>query len=381
MSEKDITPAAKTTRTRKAATATKPTATKSRKKATVEETFEQTEKKLPTLQSSKGQAMELTVANIHNFGMEAGQSISVLNDQILHRVKVADSGEFGESVNNILALTRSVDIEALGTPSKGIVGRFLGMFRDAKRQVTDQLNTSYDQIQEIVKTLDGGVTRMEDESRWLSSVYNANIEHLNELKTALACIEEVKEPQEDILNAMRMDDSVEVEKFEEQKLLVEALDKQADKVRRLITLGQLMAPQIMSMRKVNINTHEKYQTLITTTIPAWKTQMSLGLISDAQRRDNELSAKIDDQTNLLLSNNADTVAKNMVDSAKANQRGVVDLDTLRKVQNTILKGINDTLAIDQSGALEREKAKVEMEKMNGDLKNALLEIADKSHKK
>lgn len=380
MSEKDITPATKTTRTRKAAPKT--TATKSKAKVSAEaEVFEQTQKQLPALTSPKGQTLELTVSNIHNFGMEAGQSISVLNDQILNRVKVADSGEFGESVNNILALTRSVDIESLGNKNHGIVGKFLGLFRDAKRQVTDQLNTSYDQIQEIVTTLDGGVTRMTDEARWLEKVYTANIDHLNELKSALVSIEEVKAPQEELLNEMRMNDGVEVEVFEEQKLIVEALDKQADKVRRLITLSQLMAPQIMSMRKVNTNTHEKYQTLITTTIPAWKTQMSLGLISDAQRKDNELSAKIDDQTNLLLSKNADTVAKNMVDSAKANQRGVVDLDTLRKVQNTMIKGINDTILVEQSGAEERRKAKEEMEKMNKDLKDSLLEIANKTHKK
>lgn len=378
MSEKDITPATKT-RTRKPAAKK---ATKVKEKEVVQnDAFEQTEKQLPALTSAKGETVALTVSNIHTFGMDAGASISVLNDQILNRVKVADSGEFGESVNNILALTRSVDIESLGTPQKGVWGKVMSLFRDAKRQVTDQLNTSYDQIQEIVKTLDGGVARMEDEGRWLERVYTANIDHLKELKTALVCIEDVKAPQEEILNTMRLDDSIEVEKFEEQKLIVEALDKQADKVRRLITLSQLMAPQIMSMRKVNTNTHEKYQTLITTTIPAWKTQMSLGLISDAQRKDNELGAKIDDQTNLLLSTNADTVAKNMVDSAKANQRGVVDLDTLRKVQNTMLKGINDTITVEQSGAAEREKAKLEMEKMNQDLKNSLLEIADKTHKK
>lgn len=380
MSEKDITPATKTVRK----TATRKTTTKAKAKDKVvaqNDVFEQTEKQLPALVTPKGEKMELTISNIHQFGMDAGASISTLNDQILNRVKVADSGEFGESVNNILALTRSVDIESLGTPRKGIVGKFLGLFRDAKRQVTDQLNTSYDQIQEIVKTLDGGVTRMEDESRWLERVYNANIENLHELKASLASIEDVKGPQEELLNQMRLNDEIEVEKFEEQKLIVEALDKQADKVRRLITLSQLMAPQIMSMRKVNTNTHEKYQTLITTTIPAWKTQMSLGLISDAQRKDNELSDKIDNQTNLLLSTNADTVAKNMVDSAKANQRGVVDLDTLRKVQNTMLKGITDTIAVEQSGAAEREKAKLEMEAMDRDLKNALLEIAEKTHKK
>lgn len=378
MTEKDITPETKkATRTRKTTTKTKA----KEKDVAVNEAFQESTKQLPSIRTSSGESLALTVSNINNLGMDAGTGISVLNDQILNRVKVADSGEFGQSVNSILELTRSVNIEKLGTQQTGVIAKLFGLVRNAKRQVTDQLNTSYDQIQEIVKTLDGGVTRMEDESRWLEKVYGANIDYLKELKTALINIEDVVEPQEEVLNDMRGDTNVAVEAFEEQKLIVEALGKQADKVRRLITLSQLMAPQIMSMRKVNTNTHEKYQTLITTTIPAWKTQMSLGLISEAQKKDNDLSDKIDNQTNLLLSQNADTVSKNMVDSAKANQRGVVDLDTLRKVQNTMLKGINDTIAIEQNGAAERAKAKLEMEAMDRDLKNALLEIADKTNKK
>ena len=379
MSEKDITPAAKKTRTRKPAAA-KPTKEKA-EKVIDSETFEQSEKQLPSIRKGNGESLALTVSNINNLGMDAGSGISVLNDEILNRVKVADSGEFGQSVNSILELTRSVNIEKLGTPSNGLISRMFGLVNRAKRQVTDQLNTSYDQIQEIVKTLDGGVSRMEDESRWLEKVYGANIDYLKELKSALINIDEVVAPQEEILNEMRGNPDTTVEAFEEQKLIVDALGKQADKVRRLISLSQLMAPQIMSMRKVNSNTHEKYQTLITTTIPAWKTQMSLGLISEAQKKDNELSGKIDDQTNLLLSQNAETVSKNMVGSAKSNQRAVVDLDTLRIVQNIMLKGINDTIAIEQNGAAERAKAKLEMEKMDQDLKNALLEIANKTNKK
>jgi uncharacterized protein YaaN involved in tellurite resistance len=378
MSEKDITPAAKkTTRTRKATTKTKA----KEKDVAMNETFEQSEKQLPSIRTGRGEALALTVSNINNLGMDAGSGISVLNDQILNRVKVADSGEFGQSVNSILALTRSVNIEKLGTPPTGVLSKLFGFVRSAKRQVTDQLNTSYDQIQEIVKTLDGGVARMQDEERWLVQVYDANIVYLKELKTTLINIDEVLEPQEEILNNMRGSTEITVETFEEQKLIVDALSKQADKVRRLIQLCQLMAPQIMSMRKVNSNTHEKFQTLITTTIPAWKSQMSLGLISDAQKKDNELSDNIDNHTNLLLSQNAETVSKNMVDSAKSNQRSVIDLDTLRIVQNTMLKGINDTIAIEQSGAAERAKAKLEMEKMDQELKHALLEISNKTNKK
>jgi uncharacterized protein YaaN involved in tellurite resistance len=105
--------------------------------------------------------------------------------------------------------------------------------------------------------------------------------------------------------------------------------------------------------------------------------MSLSLISLQQKKDNELSNMIDNETNRLLKDNAKTVSQNMKDAAAANQRGVVDLTTLQSIQTDMLNGINETMRIEQAGRDERKKAALIMAKMDGDLKNALREIAQK----
>jgi uncharacterized protein YaaN involved in tellurite resistance len=176
---------------------------------------------------------------------------------------------------------------------------------------------------------------------------------------------------------MLADPNTPINVLDEQRIITDALDKQADKLRRLVQLSKLTAPQIASMRKVNVNTTEKFESLNSVVIPAWKNNMSLSLISLQQKKDNELSNQIDNETNRLLKDNAKTVAQNMRDAAAANQRGVVDLATLQSIQNDMLAGINDTIRIERQGREERKQAAIQMQKMDTDLKNALRDIAQK----
>jgi len=105
--------------------------------------------------------------------------------------------------------------------------------------------------------------------------------------------------------------------------------------------------------------------------------MSLSLISLQQKKDNELSNMIDNETNRLLKDNAKTVSQNMKDAAAANQRGVVDLSTLQSIQTDMLNGINETIRIERAGREERKQAAIQMSKMDQDLKIALRDIANK----
>ena len=133
------------------------------------------------------------------------------------------------------------------------------------------------------------------------------------------------------------------------------------------------------MRKVNSNTIEKFTSLHQTIIPLWKQNMSYYLISLQQGKDNELSNAMDDETNRLLTANSKNVADNMKAAARANQRGVIDIKTLQQVQTNMLNGINETMAIEEQGRLERNNAKIEMERMNDELKAQLRQVADRSN--
>lgn len=356
----------------------KPAATKQREPETFDqEEITQSEKNLPVLRDSKGTTMELTIANIHTLGSDAGQNIGKLSEEILSKVKVADTGELGEGISNILTLTRKVDITKLGEQRSGLLSRVWNIFGDTKQKVLDQFETSKDQIEKITGTLTTGITRMRGEAVWLNNAYTANIEYLHELEDILDSVEAVKEVEDVKMAALLADPETPMNILDEQRMLTDALDKQADKLRRLVQLSKLTAPQIASMRKVNMNTVEKFESLNTVVIPAWKNNMSLSLISLQQKKDNELSNMIDNETNRLLKDNAKNVAQNMKDAAAANQRGVVDLATLQSIQTDMLNGINETMRIEQAGRLERKQAAISMAKMDNDLKIALRDIANK----
>lgn len=334
-------------------------------------------KNIPVLRDAKGTQMELTVSNIHSLGSDAGQNIGKLSEEILSKVTVANSGELGEGISNILNLTRKVDVTRIGTPQTGLMSRVWNIFGDTKQKVLDQFETSKDQIESITTTLSTGIDRMRGESIWLENAYNANIEYLHELEDILNIVEKVKENEDKKLSVLMGNPDTKMNLLDEQRIITDALDKQSDKLSRLVHLAKLTAPQIASMRKVNVNTVEKFESLNTIVIPAWKNNMSLSLISLQQQKDNQLSNMIDNETNRLLKDNAKTVSNNMKDAALATQRGVVDLSTLQSIQNDMLDGIKETIRIEEAGRQERKQAAIQMQKMDNDLKNALRDIAQK----
>lgn len=381
MSEKEINPKAKAA-----------TTTKTRAKKTAEKkgqtfdagSFEQDAKNLPStavLKDSKGGTLALTIENINTLGTDVGTGIGKLSDDILRQVNVAnDNSEFGKSVSTILTLTRKVDINSLNGEQTGLIAKFKNLFSDVKHRVSDQLTNSHEQIQEVMKTLETGVARMRGEADWLKDTYDANVVYLKELEGVVENIQEVREVEDAKLKDLLENPETEMHVLDQQKMICEALSKQEDKVNRLINLCQLNAPQIMAMRGVNINTIDKFESLKTIVIPAWKSKIAQGLITDRQRRDNELGEMMDDETNRLFLESAKQTSTNMVTAAKSAQRGVVDIKTLREVQKTTIQGIKDTIAVQKAGEAEREAAKREMTQMRIELRDTLRNISEEARK-
>ena len=120
---------------------------------------------------------------------------------------------------------------------------------------------------------------------------------------------------------------------------------------------------------------DKIDTTISTTIPVWKSQMVIALGLSNQRKVLDLQNKADDVTNKLLARNAAALHKGAVDAEKANQRSVVEIDTLEKINAELIATLKETVQIQKEGEANREAAQVKMRQIESDLKNALLENA------
>lgn len=378
MSEKEINPKKASTAAKSAKRTTK-TASKGNT-IDASDIFNQTTKSLPVLKDVKGNTMSLTVQNINTVGTTAGAAVGRLADEIMSKVNVTDDNtEFGKSITTILTLTRAVDIDSL-QEDKSIVGRIKKFFVNAQQKVGDQYKNSKEQIDEIMKTLQTGINRQHGECEWLDKAYNENKEYLFELRDTLVGLEEVTKTQDALLLEMQADKNVDSFAIQEQKMICEALSKQEDKIRRLIMMCELSGPRLMSMKKVNLNTVSKFEDLKSVVIPAWKSQLAEQLISERQRKDNELGNLIDNETNRLLETNSKMVAANMLDAAKANNRGIVDIKTLRNVHKTMIDSIEAVIEEEKKGKLERERAKQEIAQLSYELEDTLREIAEKANK-
>jgi uncharacterized protein YaaN involved in tellurite resistance len=113
---------------------------------------------------------------------------------------------------------------------------------------------------------------------------------------------------------------------------------------------------------------DKFHTIREITVPAWKRQFMLSLSLNEQKNAVNLANTIDDTTNELLNRNAELLHRNSVETAKANQRLVIDVDTLKKVQATLIKTVEDVIRIQHDGALQRQQAVTQIEAMRVDLR-------------
>lgn len=378
MSEKEINP--------KKVTAKKPRVTQAKTKTRQAGTFdsdifEQSQKSLPVLKDSNGQSMALTVANINTIGTTAGAGIGKLADEIMSKVNVLDdNSEFAKSITTILSLTRAVDIDSL-QDDKSIIGWVKKLLVNTKQKVGDQYKNSKEQIDEIIGTLQTGLNRQHGEQDWLDNKYSENKNYLFELRNTLVGLEEVTLSQQEVLTALQSDETVDTFAIQEQKLIVDALEKQEDKIRRLIMICEQSAPRLMSMKKVTMNTLSKFEDLKTIVIPQWKSQLAEQLISERQRKDNELGLLIDKETNRMFETNAKMVATNMLDAVKANNRGIIDMTTLRNAHNTMLTSIKAVIEEEDKAKIERQKAKEEMAQLSLELQETLRDIHEKSNKR
>ena len=151
--------------------------------------------------------------------------------------------------------------------------------------------------------------------------------------------------------------------------------KRLDDLDRISVVTLQTAPQIKIIQNADQTIVDKIGTTISTTIPVWKSQMVIALGLSNQRKALDLQNKADEVTNKLLARNAAALHKGAVDAEKANQRSVVEIDTLEKINAELVATLKETVQIQKEGKANREAAQVKMRQIESDLKNALLENA------
>lgn len=170
-------------------------------------------------------------------------------------------------------------------------------------------------------------------------------------------------------------DAMQAQVLKNFKSKLDRFAKRLDDLDRISVVTLQTAPQIKIIQNADQTIVDKIDTTISTTIPVWKSQMVIALGLSNQRKALDLQNKADEVTNKLLARNAAALHKGAVDAEKANQRSVVEIDTLEKINAELIATLKETVQIQKEGKANREAAQVKMRQIESDLKNALLENA------
>ena len=155
--------------------------------------------------------------------------------------------------------------------------------------------------------------------------------------------------------------------------LANNLEKRVSDLQVLQQSAMQTLPMIRIIQSNNLMLVDKFYAIKNITLPAWKNQISLAISLQEQKNSVQLAKSIDDATNDLLRRNADLLHQNSVDTAKANQRSVIDIETLEHVQNTLIKTVNDVIQIQKEGMQKRDEAATRLRTLQQNLNQLVIE--------
>ena len=309
------------------------------------------------------------------YGADAQKKISEFSDSALENVRTKDLGEVGDMLSGLIGELREFDVE----DEDGIVGFFKKMFNKV-----ESMKARYDKaeknVNKIVATLEDHQVTLYKDIAMLDQMYAKNLDYYKQLTMYIIAgkkrLEEVRAT--DLAAAVeKAQKSGLAEDSQAAKDLAEKCDRFEKKLydlelTRMISVQ--MSPQIRLVQNNDTLMVEKIQTTIINTIPLWKSQMVLALglahSNDAMKAQREVS----NMTNELLKKNAETLKMGTIEVAKESERGIVDMETLKATNQSLIDTLDEVLKIQSEGKEARRQAEVELGRLEGELKAKLLEI-------
>ncbi|QJF26322.1 toxic anion resistance protein [Mammaliicoccus vitulinus] len=319
------------------------------------------------------------------YGQQAQSKLSQFSHQMLTQVQSKDVGPIGSSLRNLMNKLKEVNPDELQKQNKSRLKR---IFRRAERSVNEMFSKYQSvgaQVDRISVELQKSQNMLMKDVGLLDQLYEENKAYFDALNIYIAAAEKKRDElkQNDLVElenkVKSSNNQMDVQELADLQQYINRLEKRIYDLQlsRQITLQS--APQIRMIQNINQTLAEKIQSSILTSIPLWKNQMAIALTLLRQQGASEAQKKVTDTTNELLLKNSEMLKQNAVRTAEENERGIVDIETLKTTQTNIVDTIQETLRIQEDGTRKRQQAEQELQTLEQDLKTKLLQLKDEQH--
>jgi len=316
-------------------------------------------------------------ASILQYGADAQRKITTFSDATLEKIRSKELGEIGDMIGNLMAQLKDFTADQES-------GNFLErLFKRTKRYI-DVLKARYAKVEANVNKIvavmeDHQVVLMKDITM-LDKMYEMNLDYVKELALYIeggrAKHKELKDTKLVELRKKAKETNL-PEDAQAANDFANMLDRVEKKIYDLeITrnIAVQMAPQIRLIQNNNTLLTEKIQTTLINTIPLWKNRMVLSLSITHSQNAMKAQRAVTDMTNELLLKNAEMLKQSSVDIAKESERGIVDIETLKATNESLITTLEEIIRIQEEGKAKRREAEKELDRIEEQLKNKLLEF-------
>lgn len=312
------------------------------------------------------------------YGVGAQRNIADFSQRILGQVRTKDSGTTGELLLELSEKVRNSDVAKIGN-NEGILDKipFLKSAKDRIRRLQAQYETLEVQVDRIEGELEKARMEMLKDINMFETLYQKNLEYFRELECYITAGEEkVAEVRQETLPGLRQEaaesgDPMAAQVLRDFEDTVNRFEKKLHDMKLSRTIAIQTAPQIKMIQNNDKMLVDKIQTAVLNTIPVWKSQIVIALGLYRQQKTLQMQREITDTTNQLLEKNAELLKTNTLETAKESERGIADIATLKKVNDDMIRTIEETLRIQREGSVKRHEAEKELARLEADMKRAL----------
>lgn len=332
------------------------------------------------LVSAFSQKIDLKDTNqVLQFGSGAQKKIADFSASALANVRTKDMGEVGGMLTELV--TELKDMEIKPEEKKGI----FGFLKKTNNQIA-AIKTKYDKVEvnvdKITTTLENHQIQLMKDIAMLDKMYEQNLNYFKEVSMyILAGREKLESVQQNDLRLAR--EKAQLSGLPEDAQAANDLANQCNRfekklhdleLTRMISIQ--MGPQVRLIQNNDSLMAEKIQSSLVNTIPLWKSQMVLALGLAHSQQALEAQRSVTDMTNQMLRKNAEMLKMGTIETAKESERGIVDIETLQQTNQALISTLEEVRRIQSDGAQKRRAAEAELGRIEGELKQKLLELKD-----
>lgn len=312
------------------------------------------------------------INSISNYGSDIQNVMGKYSNDFLTAVRTPQSGEIGTLITDLLSELDYIDVDELKEPSALTkVIRKIPILNKLVKSV-DKILNKYDSIAENVDTISKkiAVTRLSSlrDNNALQTMFENNIIYGKQIEDLIVAGKiKLDEVNSTLNEMMENQDQYEPHQIQDVQEFAHNLERRLSDMMALRYVIKQSLPQIRTVQYNNIAIADKAQSIISTTIPVWKNQLSIAVALHNQKANIEAHRKITETTNTILKKNAEMLRQNSTDVARENERSVINIETLRDTTRQLIDTIKEVKQIHEEGAAKRKAAEEEILKIESEL--------------